>query len=69
MNPGSASLGYFGKFLNLSGLQFSHLKKGVRNSTQSPELVGGLCAISTQSSSQSASLKEVLDRPGAIPGV
>lgn len=46
VNPGSAFLGYFGKLLNLSGLQFSHLKKGVDNSTQSPELVGGLYAIS-----------------------
>lgn len=62
MNPGYASLGYSGKLLDLSGLQFSHLKKGADNSTQSPELVGGLYAISIQSSSESAGLKENLDR-------
>lgn len=33
VNPGSAALGHLGKFLNLSGPQFSPLKKEVNNGT------------------------------------
>lgn len=35
VSPGSAFLGYFGKLLNLSGLQFFHLEKKIVSRVQS----------------------------------